>query len=887
MMSGTIMKNSLLALAIVLVLSCPFSQGICDVGVELLPGGPEVIYQPHPESAVVCLTVAVAAGSVYESPETRGVTHFLEHLCFDGTERFTREEMSGWVDDVGGFLNAFTRKETTVYFMLVDRGYLEHAIEILSQMLLHSVFPSGELEKERKIVLEEIRHTMDSPAQERSRYVDRYLYRGSDLIEPILGYPSTIAEISREQIIEYYRQAYTPSRMRIILTGGFDRLQARGWIRDYFITGKGHAAAGREDGYVLAREKKSQPGKKVKAAGKYISTPRWSREITSRSSREFKTGFEILVPVPGVDDKGFSAVLLIEEILGSDDSPLAEKLERLSLPPADVYLEVHRGFSALRFQFDSLADIENGQSKVIELIKELSSWKPSRKVVEDARTSFLSSDALSREKYHFYIMLEGERIAMFGEKYLFASNEGVRNTGQEDIRKVFSGYFKPLYFNAVSIDDRPVRRVSAGGVSKLVSRTLDNGCVIASSKRSGSDIAAVHILVRGRSCLDDEFFPGITVVLNAVLENSKEGKKLSARLRSIGASVQWADNPYIPMDDYYLNHSWSFIRLQAPADRIGEAAELLARHLSDSGITDEDLSSVAMGLRRELMVRSGSAQGRLTSVMRKRLFGEHIYSRSVFPGMSRLAEVSVEDLTRFRRRSLCGSNIIVTMVSPLEPGEALDMLEGIFFNLRTGERVECPVVTDTVVAGMYEESIDKSGAYLAAGWLIADPSAAETAAVIVASEILSRRMQLEIREVQGLAYSTGCYARYHQGAVSVMASVGTRKENLDKATKALKNEITSLSEKPATVEETGIAKNRLLSRLARRELSSINEAFSMGLDLFFGGGERWSTLIESVSDRDVEAVISGLFLGEKMVFVRMIPEDGIEKKKAMPMRMMK
>jgi hypothetical protein len=82
------------------------------------PGGLEIVLEGHPGSGSVLVAVAVRAGSAYETPDTRGVTHFLEHLLFDGSERFTREEISGWVDDNGAFLNAFTRKEVTVYFLL-------------------------------------------------------------------------------------------------------------------------------------------------------------------------------------------------------------------------------------------------------------------------------------------------------------------------------------------------------------------------------------------------------------------------------------------------------------------------------------------------------------------------------------------------------------------------------------------------------------------------------------------------------------------------------------------------------------------------------------------------------------------------------------------------
>ncbi|HMA76731.1 MAG TPA: insulinase family protein, partial [Candidatus Krumholzibacteriaceae bacterium] len=121
---------------------------------------PDIIFDFHPASKVVCIAVSVESGSACERPQIRGISHFIEHMVFNGSERFTRDEFSDWVDDTGAFLNAFTRKERTIYFMLVRRDLAEEGVEILSQMLLHSVFPQEELKKERKIVLEEIRKTL-------------------------------------------------------------------------------------------------------------------------------------------------------------------------------------------------------------------------------------------------------------------------------------------------------------------------------------------------------------------------------------------------------------------------------------------------------------------------------------------------------------------------------------------------------------------------------------------------------------------------------------------------------------------------------------------------------------------------------------------------------
>ncbi|MCX5753831.1 MAG: insulinase family protein, partial [Candidatus Krumholzibacteria bacterium] len=130
-----------LALAAAALLLCSSGPRAADGRtVVKRANGPEIVLDRRSGSDVVCVMVAVNAGSSCETPEMRGATHFIEHMAFDGSERYTREEISGWVDDVGGFLNAFTRKETTVFFLLVPSVHLEKGVEILSQMLLHSVF---------------------------------------------------------------------------------------------------------------------------------------------------------------------------------------------------------------------------------------------------------------------------------------------------------------------------------------------------------------------------------------------------------------------------------------------------------------------------------------------------------------------------------------------------------------------------------------------------------------------------------------------------------------------------------------------------------------------------------------------------------------------------
>ena len=849
--------------------------------------GPEAILRPQPGSAVVCVAVAVPTGSALESPETRGVSHFLEHLLFDGSERFTRREISDWTDRTGAFLNAFTRKETAVYFLLVDRAYAEEGIEILSQMLLHSIFPPDEVEKERKVILEEIRQAADDSGEEREGFVERYLYRGSDLAEPIMGYPATIETMTRDRIIEHYHARYSPGRMKIFVFGGFDEARVEGWIEDYFgARSRGGAGESTADESGRGKSKKKE-GADDREPGASTAEPRWSGEVTVRQSDRLAPGLDILVPVSGPGEKGFPAVLILEEMLGGGSSPLPAILKGSGFASAQASLEVHAGFSALRFHFDCDGPEMGRPEAAPAALEAISSWKPSPGEIEEAKTAFLSREALNREKIHLYIMVAGERLAYSGGRYLDESMSGVRKAGAEDLWKVLSEVFSPARFNAVQITPVSSGSAGTGALADPSSETLENGCRIAASTRAGSEIGALHILVSGRNCVETDFRPGMTVILHAVLENSADGIALTSRLRGMGASLQWGDNPYIPMDDYMLNEAWAFCRLDAPAERMIEAAGLLAAHLSNSAITGEDIQAAAATLGRELGARSGSSSGILSGEIAKRLFAGHPLSAPIFPQMEGLGGVTPGELEAFREAALCGANLIVTAVSP-EPAETvLRGIAALFGGFPAGRPAKCPPVSVPVVPGIYEGSIDKQGVSLGAGWRISDPSPEEAASLMIASEVLSRRMQLQIREVEGLAYSTGSTAEIYPGAVAVTATMTTRAGNLEAASAALEAEISRLSAEPPSPAEIEIARNRLLSRWARRELSSINQASAMGLDILLRGGLNGERIVRMTTHGDVENVISNVLKTSNAVIIRLIPTPGASEKKSIPPGMMR
>ena len=835
---------------------------------KAIEDGPRIVFEPHPESDIVCLTVSVPTGSAFETPDTRGMSHFLEHMVFDGTERWSRTEMSDWIDERGAFLNAFTRKETAVYFLVVSRTDLEQGMELLSQMLLHSIFPPDEFDKERKIILEELRKGMDDPSSRRERLVDHYLYRGSALTEPIMGYAATIESMRREDVMRFYRARYKTSLMRIHLAGGFDIEQAVRWIRDYFP---------RE---ILL----SPPPVRSKELARLV--PRLGGEVTVRDTGDLDPGFDIVVRMPDAQHEDFPAALLTANILMSEGSPLTALFDSLSLPEPEVGFEVHRMFSALRIHLPWCDAGKDSYDGVPEALATLEAWEPSDEEIESARTAHLSAELFDREKYHFYIMLHGEKIGLFGETYLDAALDGIGKVRGDECRRFIRSSFGRLLFNACLM--KPGTAVAPPSIGNGgETRTLGNGCVVTARTRSNSGVAALHLLVKGRNCLDREAgLTGMSALLHALFESSVAGKELSRGLEALGCRLQWQDNPYIPMDDYYLNPAFSFIRLEAPADVIEPAARLLFDFLEKSRLTDEDLASTMGSFGMELRVRGGSSTAALREIVYRELFGDHPYGSPIFPRPDGLGAITIGDLSILRAGYLLGENLIASLVSPMSEDEALDLLDRLLSDLPPGESSACPSLP---AFDSYREVVDttqKEGAYLAVGWLLREEDPDRIAALLVAAQVLSRRMQLELREKQGLTYSTGCGVTLLPGGAVAMATIGTRGQNIDAAESGLKGEIERLALEPPAATEIETAKSRLLGRRARSELSSINAASAACRELFMMGEELpMNARIARVVVEDVSTAAASLAI-ERALLVRLVPGEGNKEESATPaMRM--
>ena len=184
--------------------------------------GTTVVMEKIPHLQSVALGIWVRAGAVDEPSEIAGVSHYIEHMMFKGTEKRTAKEIAADVDKIGGQFNAFTGKEATCYYIKTLSANLEKAGEILLDMLLNSKMDQKEMNKEKSVIKEEIKMIQDTPDDDVHDTVSELVFKGRPLGNSIIGTPETLDRIDREALTGYLKREYTRDSLVIAIAGNFD-----------------------------------------------------------------------------------------------------------------------------------------------------------------------------------------------------------------------------------------------------------------------------------------------------------------------------------------------------------------------------------------------------------------------------------------------------------------------------------------------------------------------------------------------------------------------------------------------------------------------------------------------------------------------------------------
>src|ERR1700689_1667009 len=204
---------------------------------EILPNGLVVLTEPMEHVHSVSVGIWLRSGSRRERPEINGISHFIEHMVFKGTQRRTAEDIAREIDRLGGMLDAFTSKEMVCFNTRVLDEHLAKAFDILAGLVLEPKFAVDDIVREQSVVLEEIRMTQDNPEDLVHELFTQNFWHPHALGRPILGTPETVSEFTRDTLRSWFKQRYAPNNMVITAAGHLTHQQLADLVSERFAKG--------------------------------------------------------------------------------------------------------------------------------------------------------------------------------------------------------------------------------------------------------------------------------------------------------------------------------------------------------------------------------------------------------------------------------------------------------------------------------------------------------------------------------------------------------------------------------------------------------------------------------------------------------------------------
>jgi predicted Zn-dependent peptidase len=358
-----------------------------------LPNGLVVVTETMPHVRSVSAGIWIRSGSRSETPELNGISHFIEHMLFKGTSRRTAEDIAREVDSVGGMVDAFTAKEMTCFNTRVLDEHLEAVFDVLADMVLDPKFPADEIERERSVILEEIRMVEDNPEDLVHEMFSKNLWGHHPLGRPILGTSDTVGGFDRGAINSTFRRCYAPNNIVVTAAGNISHQRMLDLVAPRFGNGK------------------------PSANGHADASPAPLAELASRSKRELEqVHICIGVPACSMTDSRRYAVSVLNNLLGSGmSSRLFQNIREKQGLAYAIFSETSHYRDAGMLSIYAGTSLETAERLITSVTQELQNLKENRVSDEDLRrckANLKGSSLLSLES-------TGSRMSDLARQFLY------------------------------------------------------------------------------------------------------------------------------------------------------------------------------------------------------------------------------------------------------------------------------------------------------------------------------------------------------------------------------------------------------------------------------------------------------------------------------------
>lgn len=478
-------------------------------------------------------------------------------------------------------------------------------------------------------------------------------------------------------------------------------------------------------------------------------------------------------------------------------------------------------------------------------------------------------EASLRERIHYWLMERAGEALAFGPAFLVALPARLEAVTAADARAAGRRALAVPFTASLFVPDEGAAAASPAPLPAPLREALANGTVALAREAPGSHLVAVHVLVRDRMRREPSGKAGIAEVLHRLLPRGTRGLDAIAvqrRLDALGARLSVAPDPTVPFGDAYASRRFSSLRLEVLAAQAREAAALLAEMVDEPRLAAGDLAGVKKDLE-TILARQAQDAGRVAEArLEARLLAATPFASPLYGTPETLAAIAAEDVRDFHRVYFAPANLVVSAVGGMPGNDLLALVRETFGRRASASLPSLPPIPFSSMPGPETGPASRVGrgqAGLAWGRLVRVAGPRQRLALQLAGGLLSARLFNQLREKEGLAYSVGASVEVLGEAALVTVRMATGPDKVGQARAGIAREMEALGREAVSPDEIERRANALAGRWAMRLLSSINQAYALGVAEFAGlphrFGEDYRALLRGLTPDEVAEAIRAAF----------------------------
>jgi zinc protease len=831
-----------------------------------LPNGLTIIVQEDHSAPVASVQAWCATGSTDEDQHLgAGLSHILEHMLFKGTKTRGKNVIAQKIQDVGGYINAYTSFDRTVFWIDVPKDGVSTALDILADAMMNSTLPPEEYQKEQEVIRREFAMGMDDPDRVAGLLLFSTAYQVHPYRFPVIGNIEIYNQLTQEQVMQYYKTRYVPNNLTFIIVGDVDAERVHQQLIDLF---------------------KPYPEKSLQPVFIPTEPPQLGRREVHQEFATELSHLSLAWHIPALTNPDVPALDLLSTILGEgrssrlyrrvrEEAGLAFRISAFSYTPGDPGL----------FGIDATVD-----PKKREGAEQLA-----LQIVDQVKQSGVTADELTKAKKIMLSHHLGALTTMRGQASDVGSNwlltrdlnfsrhylDAVQKVTLDDIKRVAAQYLTENNLTVISLNPKGSlaaktegpKAAAAGEIQKL---ELSNGLRLLVREDPRLPLVAMGAVFRGGLLAENPQDNGITHLMAKVLlkgTKTRTAEQIANEIEAVGGSVSSESG----------NNSFGVsVDVMKPDLKLGVGL------LSDV-LLDATMPEKAIAREKEIQIAAiQQEEEQLTSVarniMREALFPQHPYALRSSGSVDSLQRLTQKDLFDFRDRHVVAKNGVIYVFGDVKAAEVKQLVEqALGKSLKPGALALTDAKPSTPLGKpeTVESRKDKAQGVIMVGFRGASLSSPDRYALELideASSDLGSRFFIRIREQMGLAYYVG--ASQMQGLVPGLFSfyLGTDPQKIEPVKTALLDEIHKLANEGLSAEELARAKKKLIGQQEIANQSNDAFGYHCALDEVYGLGFNYYKQLEhdvnAVTLENIKQVAAKYFRDQPYVLATVRPPEG-------------